>query len=808
MNALTQDVKYALRMLVKSPGFAAVAIATLALGIGSNTAIFSIVRGVLLRGLPYRDPHRLVVVWEDLLREGNHRFSVAAPNFEDLRARSRSFEGLAAQLGAPYNLNAAGEPPESVLAARVTGNFFSLLGVRPALGRVLVAADERKGETKRVAVLSHALWKRRFAGDPGIVGRKIRLSDVLYEVVGVLGPNFEFPAQLKAPEQMAQIWTPMDLPAAWNARGVAVYQVIGRLGSASSLGSADADVAGVARALAKEYPATNENVGMHVVTLEQQIVGDVRSALLLLSGAVGFVLLVVCANIAHFLLARAGARRRETAIRVALGASRGRIVSALLAEALLLAVAGGTLAGILVLATESALLTLAPPSVPRLDLVRIDGAVLAFASLVSLLAGLVSGLLPAWRAAGTAPESVLRGEGLAGGLSASRLRAALVVSQIAAALVLFSGALVLLKTFEHLRRFDLGFAPDHVVTARLGLPRARYATPQRQVAFFHELFRRVEAHPEISAAGGTTRFPLDPAYGVGEITFEGRAASPGDAPVVGVRVLGGNYFAAMGIPIHSGRSFDDRDREDSTPTVLVNRTMAARFWPGADPVGQRIAIGQPANAWLTVVGVVGDVSHDGIDAAPISEAYLPLAQAPGGGLNLVVRPAAGASGAAAILKRELSALDPEVPLSDLRPMDDRVFEALAQPRFLLESFGAFGLLTLLLSALGLVALVAHDVERRRREIGIRLALGARGQDVVRLILARAAALVGLGAMIGLAVPLSLTRRFAPVLHGTRTDDPEALIVATALLTAVALLSAAIPARRATRIDPIQALRAE
>ncbi|HMF08656.1 MAG TPA: ABC transporter permease, partial [Thermoanaerobaculia bacterium] len=498
MNALRQDVKLALRMLVKSPGFAAVAVATLALGIGSNTAIFSIVRGVLLRDLPYRDPHRLVVVWEDLLREGNHRFSVAAPNFEDLRARSRSFEGLAAQFGVMYTLSPAGETPEAILSARVTGNYFPLLGARPALGRTLLPSDEIGGKARKVAVLGYALWKRRFGGDPSVVGRTVQLSDVPHEVVGVMAPAFEAPSELKAPNRMAEIWTPMELPPAWNARGIAVFQVLGRLKPGVSANAANAEIGSVARALRREYPQTNENVGLHLIPLSQQLFGDVRPALLVLWGAVGLVLLAVCVNIAHLLLARAGARRREIAIRVALGATRARIVREILVEGCVLAAAGGLLAWVLVLATGSVLLAAAPVQLPRLGEVRPDALVLGFAFLATVLSGLGAALLPALRASAQDPESALRGaEG--GGPRAGRLRGALVVSQLALALMLFAGASLLVSTFERLRRFDIGFDPGNVATARMGLPRSRYGEPSRQVAFYRALFDRLEGQPGIVA---------------------------------------------------------------------------------------------------------------------------------------------------------------------------------------------------------------------------------------------------------------------------------------------------------------------
>ncbi|MEO8189207.1 MAG: ABC transporter permease [Acidobacteriota bacterium] len=805
MRAFLQDLRYAARTLRRSPGFAAVAIATLALGIGANTAIFSVVRGVLLRPLPYRDADRLVVVWEDLLREGNHPFSVDAPNFVDLKARCRSFSDAAAQMGAGQSLTGGGAAPEALYGARVTGNFFPLLGARPALGRTILPADQQDGRGRTVAVLGHGLWKRRFGASADIIGRTIQLDDVAYTVVGVMPEGFDSPAQWKAPNRAADVWTPLDLPRAWNSRGVAVLQVVARLAPGASLASANAEVAAFARSLGREYPKTNENIGLHAVPLKRQLFGNVGAALWIVSGAVGLVLLVACANIAHLLLVRASSRTREVAIRLALGATRARIISTLLAEGFLLAAAGAALAWAAVSVTTSALVAAAPAEIPRLAEVRPDGSVLVFALAIALFAGLASALLPAIRGSRIAPEPSLRGEGVASGRASGRLRAALVVSQVALALLLFSGAALLVRTFEHLRRFDIGFDAARVLTARLPLPKSLYETDQQKLAFFDQLFERLEATPGVAAAGGTTRFPLDPGYGVGSIFFEGRGAAAETAPVVGVRVVGGRYFDALRIPIRSGRDFRREDRPDSVPAAVVNASMARRFWPGESPVGKRISIGFPPETWRTVVGVSGDVSHDGIDAAPLPEVYIPLAQSPESGLNLVVRGRRGPV-PPSVLSAAIASIDRNLPLIEVRPMEARVSDALSQPRFLLEAFGAFAALSLLLAALALFALVSHDAARRRREIGIRMTLGAGSGAILRLFLSRAATLVSIGVALGLAGALALGRVLAPALHGTRPTDPAALASAEGLLAAVALAAAAWPAHRATRSDPLDALR--
>ncbi|MDQ6893654.1 MAG: ABC transporter permease [Acidobacteriota bacterium] len=804
---MIQDLKHAFRSLVRTPAFTAVALATLALGIGANTAIFSVVRGVLLRPLPYRDSGRLVVVWEDLIREENHKFSVAEPNFTDLASRATGFEGFAAQIGRVFALTGAGAP-ESLTGDQVTGNFFALLGARPALGRVILPTDEK--EVRRVAVISDGLWKRRFGGAPEVVGRAILLGGEPHVVVGVMPPGFESPAQWKAPQRGAEIWTPLDLPKAWRDRGVAVLQVIGRVKPGVSFPRADQEVRAIGSRLAREYPDTNGNVGMHAVPLATQLVGEVRPALLVLAGAAGFVLLVACANVAHLFLARTLARRREMAIRVALGAGRARLVRPLIAEGLLLAGASAALAFLAVSATTEALVASAPPEIPRLAGIAADVPVLAFAFAAAIAAGLAASLLPALRAASADPEKALRSESVASARASGRFRAGLVVSQVSLALVLFAGAGLLVRTFERLRHFDLGFRPDGVVTARIGLPAVRYGSPEKRLAFFERLFVRLESAPGIAAAGGTTRFPLDPAYGVGSITFDGGSVLGRDKPVVGVRVIGGSYFAAMRIPILKGRGFDGSDRKESEAAGLVNAAMAAKFWRGESPIGKRLAVGSPSDAWIRIVGVVGDVSHDGVDAAPLPELYLPLRQAEQNGLNLVVRGREGAavSSITAALKREVSAIDPELPLIDVRSMEGRVSDALAQPRFLAEAIGGFALLCLALAAVALFALVSQDGERRRREVGVRMALGAARRDVLFLFVGRTARLVAVGIAAGVAGALLLTRLLRPALHGTPPTDGAAFAAAVAVLAVIGLSAAAAGARRATRVDPLESLRNE
>jgi len=804
VRSVLRDFRDARRGLLRSPAVTAMAVATFALGIGANVAIFTVVRGVLLRPLPYAAADRLVVVWEDLLREGNHRFSVAWPNFVDLGARARGSADLAAQLGKGVQLTGA-EGPEAALGAQVTGNFFNVLGARAAIGRTIGPEDGLLGPTP-VAVIQDSLWKRRYAGDPGILGRRILLDGKPFVVIGIMPPGFEFPAQLKAPHMMAQVWTPLDLPAGWETRGVATLQVVGRLADGISLEAADARIRAVATGLAAEYPETNGNVGMHAVSLVQQMFGNVRPGLAVLTAAALLLLIAACASIAHVLLGRALARQREVALRVALGARRAHIVRWLVAEGILLAAAGGAIGFGLAVAGTRALLARTPRQIPWLDQVRPDAAVFFFALGMTLLAGLAASLVPAWFVASRGLQNGLRRGGWAFSPGTTRLASVIVVSQVAIALFLFAGAALLVKTFESLRRFDTGFSSEGVMTARLFLPRTGYATAASRLEFFERTFDRLKAIPGVEAVGGTSRFPLDPAYGVGSIRFEGRDPGAANRPVVGVRLIAGDYFRALRIPVLHGRAFDSSDRGGAA-SALVNRTMASRHWPGESPLGKRISIGEP-EAWLTVVGVVGDVSHDGIDAAALPEVYLPFSQSPDSGLNLVVRAAAGVSALPEQIRRAVKVEDPDLPLVELRPMTERVEEALAEPRFLAETLGFFGSTSLLLAALAVFGLVANDTARRRKEIGIRLALGAPTSRVAGLFLWRAMRLTAFGVAIGLGGVALAAPRLGRTLHGTSPADADTLAAATAVLIASVFIAVLLPVLRSLRSDPLESLRSE
>jgi len=789
---------------VKSPGFTLAAVATLALGIGANTAVFSVVRAVLLRPLPFRDPGRLVVVWEDLFREGNHRFSVAAPNFEDLRAQSDVFDGLAAQIPRGVNLTGAGEP-EPIRGAGVTGNYFAVLGRGAAIGRTLVPEDERQHH--RVAVLSDALWRRRFGAEPSAVGTLVRLDGESFTVVGIMPKDFAIPSHFKAPESAAEFWIPLDLPPAWNNRATAVLQLVGRWKAGASLAKTRDDVDRVARRLAVDHPETNAGVRFAVVPVADQIVGGTAPILRLLLGAVALLLVIACANLSSLLLARALARRPEVAIRIALGAGRRRLFRQLLTESLLLGLLGGIVALVCFSWGVDALRALAPSSVPRLDGVRLDAWVAGFAAALSLVVGVAFGIAPALQAARLDVRSAMAGARGSGRRPAD-LRGALVIGQMALALVLLVGAGLMLQAVHRLSSFDIGFRSKGVLSFRIGLPPSKYATPESRLAFFDDLFGRLERLPSVVAAGGTTRFPIDPAYGVGSLNLERRLLPPSDRPVVGVRVVSPDYFRALGIPLWSGRPFGRGDRAETTAVALVNRAFVARFSPDRSPISQRLALGSGEPSWRVIVGVTGDVSHDGIDSAAIPAVYLPLAQSPERGLNVVVQTFADAAGLAPTVRQTVAALDPELPLVELRPMSARLEDALGQPRFVVRLLGGFAILAVLLACLGLHALMAQDVARRRREIAIRVALGASRRQVVDTLLVRAGLLLAAGLSIGVAGALAATRLLAGLLHGIRTTDAGTYFLVAPLFAAAAIVAAWIPARRAVRVSPASALRSE
>ena len=809
MDNLLQDLRYALRTLRRSPGFALVAVLTLAVGIGLNTAMFSVVNGVLLRPLPFRDPDRLVRLHHMHPEKAPTGGPFSPQDLDDLRAGATGFESLAAYLFTPgetaVNLTGGTGEPRSVQAAYVSKEFFPLLGVNAARGRTLRPEENVPGND-RVAVVSDAFWRSRFNGDPRVVGQTLTLGGEPYTIVGVMPPAFSFPGR------EAELWMPIsqikedDIP---RERGLRWMEVVGRLRPGTSPEAALGSVNAVLSRLSQEYSGTNEGWGRaRLETLRDAMVGPVRPALLVLLGAVVLVLLGACANLANLLLARASGREREIAIRTALGASRARLVRQLLTESLVLALLGGGLGLALADVGVRALLALSAGTIPRPDAVGVDGRVAAFALLLSVATALLFGLVPAVRAARAATAQTLR-DGGRGGTErrGGGTRAALVLAQTAAAMVLLVGAGLLVNSLYRLLTVNPGFHSEHVLLASLDIPTERYDNTQKKNGYRNELIRRVGELPGVVAVGAAKTQPLHGGGEPWEFTIPGRSGpSATMAPASGALIVSPGYFTALGIPLVRGRVFDPRDDLPESPAVmLVNQAAARRYWPGADPVGQTVKLGETE---LTVVGVVGDVRNDGLASEPQPTVYAPFSLAPRPSTQLFIRTTGDPAVLADAVRRTIHDTDPLQPIAEVRTLRSAMADTVAQPRFFTILLSIFGSVAVFLAALGLYGVVAYSVTRRTNEIGIRMALGARAHDVVTMVIGHSAWPTGMGIVAGAVAALVLSRWMASLLFQVRPADPATFVAAAVLLGGVALLASWIPARRAAGIDPNLALRAD
>jgi predicted permease len=808
MDTLLQDLRYALRTLRRSPGFALVAVLTLALGIGMNTAIFSVVNGVLLRPLPFRNPDELVRLHHVHPEKEPAGGPFSPQDFQDLQAGAHGFELLAAYLYAPglsaINLTGGGEPRQ-VQAAYVSREFFPLLGANAARGRTLRPEENVPG-ADRVVVLSDALWRRRFNADPVLVGRTVTLRGERFTVVGVMPPGFAFPA----PE--AEAWVPIsligedDIP---HIRELRWMSVVGRLRPGTTPEAAAGSVNGVLARLAAEHAESNEGwERARMETLRDAVVGPVRPALLVLLGTVTLVLLVACANLANLLLARASAREREVAIRTALGASRGQLVRQMLTESVVLAVLGGVLGLAVAAAGVRALLALSAGTIPRPHEVGIDGRVAVFALLLSLVTAVLFGLVPALRAARGATADTLRDGGRGGSeRRGTGTRAALVLAQTAAAMVLLVSAGLLVNSFWRLVTVDPGFRPGNVLLASLEISTDRYDTPIKMNGYRNELIRRVGELPGVKAVGAAKTQPLRGGGEPYEFTLPGRSGPDAVmAPASGTLIVSPGYFAALGIPLVRGRVFEaNDDLPESPPVLMINQAAARRYWPGADPVGQTVVMG---NTPITVVGVAGDVRNEGLAATPQPTVYFPFGLAPRAATQLFIRTTGDPVGMTAAVRQAIRAADPLQPIAEIRTLRSAMADTVAQPRFFTILLTLFGGVAVLLAALGLYGVVAYTVTRRTTEIGIRMALGARARDVVRMVVRRSALPTAAGILVGMFVALLVTRWMGSMLFQVRPADPVTFAAAGLLLAGVALLASWLPARRAARIDSMSALRAD
>jgi len=806
MDTFLHDVRFAARTLLKRPAFTGAAVLCLALGIGANTAIFSVVNAVLLKPLPYREPARLVGVWERNAERGRERNSVSPANYLDWKAQNTVFEEMAAFVDWRANLTGSGEP-EEVPVLVVTASFFPMLGARPMLGRVFTASEDAPGAPDAV-VLSHALWQRRFGGAADIIGKSVTVNGRPHTVVGIMPATFAIAGEHEQP----QLWLTLGLNPARNYREAAgrYLRSIARLKPGVTAEQAGAQLRAIARRLEEAYPEFNAGWSTDVVRLDEQVVGDVRRPLLVLFGVVGFVLLIACANVANLQLAQATARQREIAVRAALGAGRGQIARQLLTESALLAVAGAALGILLALWATQLIGVSASVLLPRAGEVALDGRALAFTGALALITGLAFGLVPALFASRADLQDILKSGGRSGTPGGGRARSALVVAQVALSLVLLVGAGLMLKSFARLQGVDPGFDPDHVLTARIGLSGEKYRTDAQTNAFFQELLRRVSATPGVQSAGAVSWLPFG---GLGSATrylVAGRPApQPGQEPGADVRVVDPGYFRTMKIPLLRGSSISDRDTRDSRTVVVISQSLARTQFPNVDPIGQRIIMewGDTLNA--EIIGVVGDVRGKGLDSLPRETLYWALPQFPGQGfMSIVMRTRGDPLRLAGALRAAVRAIDPDQPVSEVRTMDSYLGDSVARRRFNATLLAGFAAVALVLAAVGLYGVMSYAVVQHTRELGIRMALGASTRAVLHGVLRQALVLAAIGVVVGVTGALTLTRVLSGLLYEVSATDPAVFAAIALLLTGVALLASYVPARRATQVDPMVALRSE
>jgi predicted permease len=804
---LLHDLRYAARLQRKNPAFTIIAIIALALGIGANTAIFSVVNTVLLRPLPYKDPERLVMVWEDASRHGYPRDTPAAANFVDWRDQSQNFEGMAAIADESFNLTGSGDP-ERLEGRRVSANMFPLLGVEPQLGRVFTAAEDQPG-AQRVVILSYPLWQRRFGGDPAIVGQSLTLNGESHVVIGVMPARFQFPSSDD------QAWVPIALTQqdAGN-RNRHYLQVLGRLKPGVSLAQAQSEMSTIATRLQQQYPQSNAELGAVVQPLQEHLVGDIKPALLVLLGAVGLVLLIACANVANLLLARAAVRQKEIAVRVALGAKRSRLIRQFLTESVLLSTSGGLVGLAIAYGGLFLLKAFIPENISQARDISIDLKVLAFTFLVSVATGLIFGLAPAIQAARFNQIDTLKegGRDAATGGSGQRLRGLLVTAEVAISLVLLIGAGLLINSFLRLRNVDPGFRTDNLLTMKIVLPEPKYEEMERRSAFYTELINRVQALAGVRSAAVTSNLPL---YRQGNsigIGIEGQPAPPpGQERIIVTRIVSPRYFDTMSIPILRGRGLTDQDTETTPNVVVISETMARRYWPGEDAVGKRIAAGRirTPEDWIQVVGVVKDVRQFELNAEPKPQMYLSYRQA---GFfdsrDLVVKTDVDPASMAATVRKAVWEIDKDQPVSNIQTMDQILAESIARQRFSMLVLAIFAAVALVLAGVGIYGVMSYSVAQRTHEIGIRMALGAQTGAVLKLAVGYGMKLVIVGIAIGLIAAFALTRVMSTLLFGVTATDPMTFTLISLLLIAVAVLASYVPARRATRVNPIIALRYE
>ena len=813
---IRHDALYAMRSLAKTPGFTAVAVLTLALGIGANTAIFSVINSVLLRPLPYRDADRIVFVWTRT--QNAARAPLSPARYLDFRDRMQSLTGLAGICQFSVRLTGGGDP-EQIDASSVSSSFFDVLGARPLLGDPFHAATA----DARAVVLSYGLWVRRFGSDRGIVGREITINGTARRVAAVMAKDFSWPAVTALPNNGGgpELWipgaghdiprTPTDSPTEdlSTNRGLGILRAVARLGDGVTVEQAQREADLISARLAAEYPRTDQGRGAAVVPLRSQFFGAVTRPLGVLLGAVAFVLAIAAANVASLLLGRGVSRRKEIAVRLALGASRARVVRQLLTESVVLALAGSVAGLLLAWWAERWLVALSPGGVLRLSETSIDPVVLGFSFLVAMVTGLVFGAVPAWQVSRTSPHEDLKNGGARGseGSRGGRTRDALVAFEVGIALVLLVGAGLLLRSFSALSSVDTGIDTRNLLTFAISAP-GRGGPPAQQSAFYDAVLSRIASLPGVTHVGAAVTLPIGGDDFSTQYIVEGQPVpAPGEEPSAGWQIVSRGYFEAIGMRIKAGRDFRPGDTPDAPGVALVNETLARQAWPGVDPVGRRMRLGRDAaNPWLTVVGIVNDIRHRGPAVEPRPELYQPLTQQSFGGMAFVVRTTGNPMTVVPQVRAAVAGLSPGLPISAVATMDEHIERALSRPRFMSTLTAAFGALALALALVGIYGVMSYSVTQRAREIAIRMAVGARASDVVLMVVTKALALAGAGIVVGLAAAAWTTRVLSGLLFGVTATDAATYAIASAALLAVALLAGAVPALRATRIDGVTVLR--
>jgi putative ABC transport system permease protein len=806
MDQLRQDILYALRRLYKAPGFTVVALVTLALGIGANTAIFSVVNGVLLEPLPYPESDRLVAI--------NHVYNgeravMSGPNFTDVASNAKLLENAAAARRSRVILTGAGEPVR-LDAAEVSASLFNVLRVGPALGRTFAADEDTPGKTD-VIILSHALWQQRFGSAPDVIGRRITIDGVRKEVIGVMPQGFSYPAAREA-------WLPIEYDENFvsKQRGAWQFTAIARLKPGVTPAQSAAEAGAIGRTLARQYPDANANLDITTFPLHEAMVGDIRRSVLVLLGAVAFVLLIACANLANLLLARAASRESEIAVRTALGAGRPRLIRQLLTECVILALAGGGLGLLLAVWGVEFLTSLQPEGIPRLDAVRVNDVVILFTLALALFTGVIFGIVPAIHSTRGGLSGVLKesGRGAATSRGGARLRGALVVVEMALAVMLLAGAGLLMRSFVRLQAVDPGFRPEQALTFDLTLPDPRYEEDSKRVAFFDQLMPRLSALPGVRATGAVMGLPMSGMQFDISFTVEGRPrVRQADEPSMEIRVASPDYFSTIGIPVKRGRAFTEQDREGTPRAVIITESAARQFFANEDPIGKTITLGwgkrnhgKRVTAGGEVVGIVGDVKDAGLSEPNPPQLYLPFRQWPVSSMSVVLKTATPPASLTEAVRAQVYSVDPNLPVSNVRTLDQIVGRSISQPRFYMLLLTIFAGIALALAAIGIFGVLSYAVSQRTREIG--MALGAQGRSVIGLIVRQAMFLVTSGVVAGVVMALFVSQALTKMLFSVKPTDPVTFMLVAVVLGAVALLASYLPARRATRVDPVVALRAE